>query len=135
MSARFPWIVSLAAVVLAATAADSPPPATPSPALLAVNKEGSLAIVDPASISVAATVRTGGGPRETVASTDGKLAFVSNYGGGTTPGNTISVIDLVGRKEVRRVNPGVLHSPHGLAFATNHQNLRRPRRLRAIRPA
>jgi DNA-binding beta-propeller fold protein YncE len=38
-------------------------------------------------------------------------------GGGTAPGNTISVIDLVGRRELRRVNLGVLHSPHGLAFA------------------
>jgi DNA-binding beta-propeller fold protein YncE len=112
MSARFPWILSLAAVVFAAKAAD-----TPSPALLVVNKEGSLAIVDPSSNSVVATVRTGDGPHETVASSDGKLAFVSNYGGGAAPGNTISVIDLVARRELRRVNLGVLRSPHGLAFA------------------
>jgi DNA-binding beta-propeller fold protein YncE len=112
MCARFPWILSLAAVAFAAMAAD-----TPSPALLVVNKEGSLAIVDPVSNSIVATVRTGDGPHETVASSDGKLAFVSNYGDGTTPGNTISVIDLVQRRELRRVSLGVLHSPHGLAFA------------------
>jgi len=99
-------------VAFAAMAAD-----TPSPALLVVNKEGSLAIVDPVSNSIVATVRTGDGPHETVASSDGKLAFVSNYGDGTTPGNTISVIDLVQRRELRRVSLGVLHSPHGLAFA------------------
>jgi DNA-binding beta-propeller fold protein YncE len=113
MDARFPLILSLisslAAVVFAAE--------TPSPALLVVNKEGSLAIVDPASNAIVATVRTGDGPHETVASSDGKLAFVSNYGEGTAPGSTISVIDLVDRRELRRVDLGVLRSPHGLAFA------------------
>ena len=112
MTVRFPWTLCLASLAFAAFAAD-----TPSPALLVVNKEGSLAIVDPASNAVVATVRTGDGPHETVASTDGKLAFVSNYGGGTTPGSTISVIDLAARKELHRVDLGVLRSPHGLAFA------------------
>jgi YVTN family beta-propeller protein len=94
----------------------APPADTPSPALLVVNKEGSLAIVDPTSNAVVATVRTGDGPHECVASSDGKLAFVSNYGG-ATPGSTISVIDLVARRELRRVDLGVLRGPHGLAFA------------------
>lgn len=97
---------------LAAGAAD-----VPSPALLVLNKEGSLAIVDPATRKVLATVRTGYMPHETTVSTDGKLAFVSNYGGGNTPGNTISVIDLAAQKEIHRVDLGVLRSPHGLSFA------------------
>jgi YVTN family beta-propeller protein len=88
----------------------------PSPALLVLNKEGSLAIVDPASRKVLGTVRTGDSPHEVVASDDGKLAFVSNYGG-TTPGNTLSVIDLTARKELHRVDLGPLRRPHGLAFA------------------
>ena len=112
MRVLFPPILSLAALAFAAIAAD-----TPSPALLVVNKEGSLAIVDPASNAVVGTVRTGEGPHEVVASTDGKLAFVSNYGGGSTPGSTISVIDLTARKELRRIDLGVLRAPHGLAFA------------------
>jgi YVTN family beta-propeller protein len=99
-------------MALAAAAAD-----TPSPALLVLNKEGTLAIVDPASRKVVASVRTGDMPHEAAASTDGKLAFVSNYGGGNTPGRTISVIDLVAQKEIHRVDLGVLRSPHGLAFA------------------
>ena len=115
MSARFPWILSLAALTLAANVA--PAADTPSPALLVVNKEGSLAIVDPASNLVVATIRTGDTPHETVASSDGKLAFVSNYGGGNSPGNSISVIDLVARRELHRVDLGLLRSPHGLAFA------------------
>jgi YVTN family beta-propeller protein len=88
----------------------------PSPALLVLNKEGSLAIVNPATKQVAGRVRTGDSPHETVASTDGKLAFVSNYGA-STPGNTISVIDLAAQKEIHRVDLGPLRRPHGLAFA------------------
>ncbi|HTX37195.1 MAG TPA: YncE family protein [Bryobacteraceae bacterium] len=88
----------------------------PSPALLVVNKEGSLAIVDPATRKVLGTVRTGDTPHEVAASADGRLAFVANYGG-AMPGNTISVIDLATRKELRRVDLGPLRRPHGLAFA------------------
>jgi YVTN family beta-propeller protein len=112
MRVRFPLILSLTVLAFAA-----PPADTPSPALLVVNKEGSLAIVDPASNAVVATVRTGEGPHECIASSDGKLVFVSNYGEGSTPGSTISVIDLVARRELRRVDLGVLRGPHGLAFA------------------
>lgn len=103
----------LAAIVLAAPlfAAN-----TPSPALLILDKEGALAIVDPATREIVAKVRTGEGPHEVEASTDGKLAFVSNYGS-STPGSTLSVIDLVTQKELHRVDLGVLRRPHGLAFA------------------
>ena len=90
--------------------------ATPSPALLILDKEGALAIVDPATRQVVAKVRTGEGPHEVEASTDGKLAFVSNYGS-SAPGSSISVIDLVGQKELHRVDLGVLRRPHGLYFA------------------
>jgi YVTN family beta-propeller protein len=105
--ARLPVILSLAAAALAA--ADMP-----SPALLALNKEGTLAIVNPATGQVVAKVRVGESPHETAATPDGKLAFVSNYGG-STPGNTISVIDLVAQKEIHRVDLGPLRRPHGLA--------------------
>jgi len=106
MRIRFPIAYFLAALAFAGP-----------PELLVVNKEGSLAIVDPGSNAVVGTIRTGEGPHEVVASDDGKLAFVSNYGSGTAPGSTISEIDLVARREVRRVDLGVLRAPHGLAFA------------------
>jgi len=83
--------------------------------LLVLNKEGNLAIVDAASRQVLAKVPTGESPHEVAASTDGKLAFVSNYGS-STPGSSISVIDLEARKE-RRVDLGPLRRPHGLDFA------------------
>lgn len=90
---------------------------TPSPALLVLNKEdNSLSIVDPATLKTVAQIPTGEGPHEIVASDDGKLAFVGNYGA-RTPGSTLSVIDLAAQKELRRVDLGALRRPHGLAFA------------------
>jgi YVTN family beta-propeller protein len=82
--------------------------------LLVLNKEGTLAIVDPASKKVLGTVRTGDQPHEVEASTDGKLAFVSNYGGGNAPGKSLSVIDIAARKELHRVDLTPLSRPHGL---------------------
>jgi YVTN family beta-propeller protein len=80
--------------------------------LLVLNKEGNLAVVDPATRKVLGKVPTGEGPHEVVASADGKMAFVSNYGGGTS----LSVIDLVAMKE-SRVDLGPLSRPHGLDFS------------------
>lgn len=86
------------------------------PTLLILNKnDATLALVDPATNSVIAKVPTGDGPHEVVASTDGRYAFVSNYGA-QTPGSTISMIDLAARKELRRIDVTPLSRPHGLAF-------------------
>jgi YVTN family beta-propeller protein len=100
-------------LTLAAIAAE-----TPSPALLVLNKaDQTMAIVDPVSGKVVAHVSVGEGPHEVTVSADGKFAFVGNYGQ-QTPGSTISVIDLVGQKELRRVNLGPLRRPHGMFFAS-----------------
>ena len=85
--------------------------------LLVLNKEGSLAIVDPASKKVLGTVRVGDQPHEVEASADGKLAFVTNYGGGNAPGNSLSVIDIAARKELHRVDLTPLSRPHGVSTA------------------
>lgn len=88
--------------------------------LLVLNKgDATLAFVDPASGKSSATVPTGEGPHEVEVSSDGKLAFVSNYGA-QTPGNTLSVIDIAARKEQKRVDLGELRRPHGLTFTGGH---------------
>ena len=90
---------------------------TPSPALLVLNKaESSLAIVDPATQQVVARIATGEGPHEIAASSDGKLAVVTNYGA-KDPGHSLSVIDLVAQKEIQRLDLGPLGRPHGILFA------------------
>lgn len=85
--------------------------------LLVLNKsDATLMFLDPASGKIAATVPTGEGPHEVEVSSDGRLAFVSNYGGSAS-GNTLSVIDIAARKELKRVDLGELRRPHGLAFS------------------
>ena len=91
---------------------------TPSPALLVLHKgENAMAIVDPATGKVLGHVPTGRDPHELAVSADGKLAFASNYGGGPQGGNTLSVIDIEGRKEIHRVDLSPLSRPHGLWVA------------------
>ncbi len=88
----------------------------PSPALLILNKEEAmLSIVDPSTLKIVGRAPTGEGPHEVAASSDGKLAFVGNYGA-KNPGSTISVIDLVGQKVLRQVDLGSLRRPHGMFF-------------------
>jgi DNA-binding beta-propeller fold protein YncE len=90
---------------------------SPATSLLVLDKEGALAIIDPGSREIVAKVRTGDGPHEVEASSDGRLAFVSNYGSGTAPGHTLSVIDVVAQKEIHRVDLTPMSRPHGLDFA------------------
>lgn len=107
-------MVPLAALMFAANMVRA---ASPSPALVVLNKEeNSLAIVDPAALKVVGRVTVGEAPHEVTVSADGKLAFVSNYGA-RDPGSTISVIDLEAQKELRRVDLGPLRGPHGIVFA------------------
>ena len=88
---------------------------TPSTALLVLAKsDNTLAIVDPSSLQVIARVPVGPDPHEVIASADGKLAYVSNYGGGAY--NTLAVVDLVGQKALPPVALGPLRGPHGLVF-------------------
>jgi len=90
----------------------------PSPALPALEKgTNTLAIIDPASLQVVARVPSGPDPHEVIASSDGKRAFISNYGGDGSMMNIISVVDLVARKVAPTIDLGALHSTHGLDFA------------------
>jgi len=90
--------------------------AVPSPALLVLNKsESALVIVDAATLKPTGKIGTGPIPHEVAASTDGKLAFVTNYGQ-HQDGTTLSVIDLVAQKELHRVDLAPLRGPHGIVY-------------------
>jgi DNA-binding beta-propeller fold protein YncE len=89
----------------------------PQQLLLALSKKDqTLAIVDPASLKVLARIPVGNDPHEVIASSDGKTAYVSNYGFGAY--NTIAVIDLVEKKALPAIDLGPLRGPHGLAFVS-----------------
>jgi YVTN family beta-propeller protein len=90
----------------------------PSSTMLALAKsDHTLAIVDPTTFQVLARLPAGPDPHEIIASDDGKLAFISNYGGLDSDLHTISVVDLVARKALPPIDLGALRSAHGLAFA------------------
>ena len=99
--AAFPW--------------PSPAQTTPKAALLALSKQDHiLAIVDPADLHIVASIPVGDDPHELIASTDGKTAYVSNYGFGAF--HTLAVIDLVGQTRQPSIDLGALRGPHGLDF-------------------
>ncbi len=88
---------------------------TPKQTLLALSKhDHTVAIVDPTTLKVIAKAPVGNDPHEVIASTDGKTAYVSNYGGGAY--NTLAVIDLVAQKALPSIDLGALRGPHGLDF-------------------
>jgi YVTN family beta-propeller protein len=89
---------------------------TPKIALLVLSKQDhTLAIVDPTDLHVVARIPVGDDPHEVEASSDGKTAYVSNYGFGAF--HTLCLIDLVLQKQVRFIDLGALRGPHGLRFA------------------
>jgi YVTN family beta-propeller protein len=88
---------------------------TPQRTLLALSKrEHALAIVDPATLQVIGRAPVGPDPHEVIASSDGKTAYVSIYGGGRY--HALSVIDLVEKKALPDIDTGALNGPHGLTF-------------------
>jgi YVTN family beta-propeller protein len=90
--------------------------ATPHQSLLALSKhDHTLAIVDPTTLKVIAKAPVGPDPHEVIASSDGKTAYVSIYGGGRY--HALSVIDLIAQKALPDIDTGALNGPHGLAFA------------------
>ncbi len=91
------------------------PQTAPKAVLLALSKQDhTLAIVDPGDLKVLARIPVGDDPHEVVASTDGKTAYVSNYGFGAF--HTLTAVDLEGQKPLPVIDLGALRGPHGLNF-------------------
>ena len=87
----------------------------PKDLILALSKrDHTLAMVDPATLKVIAKAPVGNDPHEVIASTDGKTAYVSNYGFGAY--NTLAVVDLVDHKALPSIDLGALRGPHGLTY-------------------
>lgn len=82
--------------------------------IIAVSREAdSISIIDAETMQILERIKVGDGPHEVISSPDGKTAYVANYGK-QTPGNSISVIDVINRKEIKRIDLGDLKRPHGL---------------------
>jgi YVTN family beta-propeller protein len=100
---------------LAFAAAAAVTHAQSSARLLALSKQDhTLSIIDPTDLHVVARVPVGDDPHEVTASSDGRTAYVSNYGFGAF--HTLAVIDLVAQKQLPSIDLGLLRGPHGLTF-------------------
>ena len=118
------WLsVVAAAAIVASLLAHAQPK---SSRLLVLNKDDmNMAIVDPESGSVLGRVAVGQGPHELATSSDGRLAFASNYGTGPAPGHTISMIDIGAQKELRRIDVERLRTAEVRAREDEEQRSRR----------
>ena len=88
---------------------------SPAATLLVLAKQDqTLSIVDPSTLQVVARMPVGKDPHEVIASTDGRTAYVSNYGFGAY--NTLTEVDLAGHRTIGTIDLGPLRGPHGLTF-------------------
>lgn len=87
---------------------------SPGHYLLALSKaDHTLAIINPSTLKVIARVKVGEDPHEVIASSDGRTAYVSNYGGGSL--HQLYVVDLVHHKALPLIDTKPFMGPHGLA--------------------
>ena len=102
--------------ILAAALALSAVAAAQHPRLLVLSKhDHTLSIVDPTSYKVEARIPSGEDPHEVAASTDGRTAYISNYGFGAF--HTITAVNLIAHKQEKVIDLTPLRGPHGLDFA------------------
>lgn len=100
--------------------------------LLVCNKaENTVSIFAVATRSEVAVLKTGLGPHEVAVSPDGRTAVVTDYGG-TKPGQTLTVIDVLAatvRRTINLTQPSKAPTesskfflrPHGVQFISDHQ--------------
>ena len=130
LSTRFALSLFLVSLAVASTQAQQ------SRLLVAEKGQQSLAIVDPVSGKVLASIPEGGVTgHEVIASPDGRLAFVPIYGNSGvgkpgTDGRTLTVIDIASQKVVNSIDFGHGVRPHcpligprdGLLYVTTELN-------------
>jgi YVTN family beta-propeller protein len=112
------WLIAVSTCMMSFTYSpmESNAQSAPRRTLLALSKtDHVLAIVDPATLKVIARIPVGEDPHEVIASSDGKTAYVTIYGGGSL--HELNVIDLIAQKPLTNVDTRPLWGPHGLVFA------------------
>lgn len=110
---RIPLVAGLLLCAVGVGQAVSQAPSGPH--LLVLSKrDHTLSIVNPSTLQVEARVSSGDDPHEVEASTDGRTAYISNYGFGAF--HTITVVDLLSRAQSKVIDLTPLRGPHGLFF-------------------
>ncbi|WP_340066699.1 YncE family protein [Ascidiimonas aurantiaca] len=62
-----------------------------------------------------ATLPTGDGPHEVAVAPDGKTAVITNYGRASWPGNSLTVLDIPGKKIIKTITLDY-KAPHGIEY-------------------
>ncbi|MEO5996374.1 MAG: YncE family protein [Chitinophagaceae bacterium] len=87
----------------------------PKKTLLALSKaDHMLVVVDPVTLKPIARIPVGEDPHEVIASSDGKTAYVTIYGGGRF--HELNIIDLIGQKPLPNFDTRPLSGPHGITY-------------------
>lgn len=85
------------------------------PILLVANKHSNtLSYINPKTFEVIITIPTGPNPHEITVTPDQRMAYLSSY---EPPGNTISVIDLLRKKLIKKISTGDYGRIHGTAMS------------------
>ena len=108
--------IACAGVVMSAPAAQAQATGFTGTVIVTNKAPSTATIVDAASGTVLATLPTGNGPHEIVASRDGRTAVVTDYGTGPAPGSTLTVIDIAALRVRRTIPLGEYQRPHGLVM-------------------
>jgi YVTN family beta-propeller protein len=114
---HMPWLTAVNVFIITSVfpAKECIAQTLPHTSLLALSKtDHKLAIVDPVTLKVVARIPVGEDPHEVIASTDGRIAYVSNYGGGSL--HELNIIDLVEQKPLLNIDTRPLFGPHGLTY-------------------
>jgi YVTN family beta-propeller protein len=82
-------------------------------------QDSKLTFVDLGTGKVSGYADTGYDPREIAVTPDGRTAYISNYGAG----DSISVIDVRTRKELRKIDLGADRDPHGIQVSRDGRKL------------
>lgn len=90
------------------------------PFLLVVNKSSNtLSVVNPQTRQEVTTIPMGFAPHEVAVSPDRRFAYVTNYGTGARPGNSLTVVDLASFEAVGTLSVAPHTRPHGVAVAAD----------------
>ncbi|HEU4643777.1 MAG TPA: cytochrome D1 domain-containing protein [Gemmatimonadaceae bacterium] len=112
-----PSLPRLVALSLLVATTLAPAPLRAQGTLVVANRaDATVSLVGVRDRDVYATIPTGFGPNELAVSPDGRLALVSNYGGPTAPGNTLTLVDLAARGARATISLGGHRRPHGIVW-------------------
>lgn len=64
-------------------------------------------------------IQTGTGPHESAVSPDGKRVAITNYGNGSSPGNSLTIAALPSGEVEKTIDLGTYTRPHGVAWLSD----------------